>query len=126
MQISLHVSVMVAILSFPSWSFAGSPNAIIAGSCNNTASGFCNEFNGSSYKATNVEKSCTRQKMTFLAGTCPTEGRVGSCLMYKGKDNESYFRYYASFPGFGIKPKGGVAAAAEKQCFQMKGEWIPN
>jgi len=46
--------------------------------------------------------------------------------MYKGKNNESYYRYYTSFPGFGIKPKGGVAAEAEKQCTEMKGEWIPN
>lgn len=126
MQTLLHLFVLAVLLSFPSWSFAGNPNILFAGSCNNTASGFCNEFTGSSYKSANVEKSCTRQKNTFLAGTCPTEGLVGSCLMYKGKNNESYYRYYANFPGSGIKPKGGVAPEAEKQCARMKGEWIPN
>ena len=121
-----YVSVLVAVLSFSSWNVAEWANASIAGSCNNTVSGFCNEFTGSSYKAANVEKSCKRQKTTYLAGVCSTQGRVGSCLMYKGKNNESYYRYYASFPGFGVKPKGGVAAEAEKQCTKMKGEWIPN
>jgi len=126
MQILYYVSVLVAVLSFSSWNVAECANSVIAGSCNNTASGFCNEFTGSSYKAVNVEKSCKRQKTTYLAGACSTQGRVGSCLMYKGKNNESYYRYYTSFPGFGIKPKGGVAAEAEKQCTKMKGKWIPN
>lgn len=120
-----YVSVMVAVLSFSSWNVAECADARIAGSCNNTASGFCNEYTGSSYKAANVEKSCKRQKTTYLAGACPTEKRVGSCVMYKGKNNESYYRYYAGFPGFGIKPKGGVPAEAEKQCAKMNGVWIP-
>ena len=129
MQKLFHASVLVAILSFSGWSFAGSPNnsnAVIAGSCNNTASGFCNEFTGASYKSANVEKSCKRQKMKFLAGACPTEDMVGSCLMYKGKSSESSYRYYPGFPGFGIKPKSGVVAEAERQCVKMKGEWIPH
>jgi len=126
MQKLYYVTLVVAVLSFSSWSVAECASSVIAGSCNNTAGGFCNDFTGSSYKTANVEKSCKRQMLTFLAGVCPTEGRVGSCLMYKGKNNESYYRYYTSFPGFGIKPKGGVAAEAEKQCTKMKGVWIPN
>lgn len=126
MQISYYVSVLIAVLSLSSSNVAECAAPVFAGSCNNTASGFCNEFTGYSYKAANVERSCKRQKMTFLTGACPTAGRVGSCVMYKGKNNESYYRYYTGFPGFGIKPKGGVAAEAEKQCANMKGLWIPN
>lgn len=100
--------------------------ATAAGSCNNTASGFCNEFTGSSYKAAGVERACKRQGVMFLAGACPTEGRVGTCLVYKGKNTESQYRYYTNFPGSGVKPTGGVAAAAESQCTKLKGEWTPN
>jgi len=126
MQKSLLVALLAAVFSFSSWSVAASANSTIAGSCNNTAGGFCNEFTGSSYKAARVEKSCYRQNMAFLAGACPTKERVGSCLVYKGKNSESIYRYYNTFPGFGIKPKGGVAAEAEKQCAKLKGEWTPN
>lgn len=126
MQRLLKAAVLATILFIPCWSFAGSSNAVIAGSCNNIASGFCNEFTGSSYKAANAEKSCKKQKMIFLTGACPTDGLVGTCLMYKGKKNEAYYRYYAGFPGYGIKPKGGAVAAAESQCAGMKGEWIIN
>ena len=104
----------------------GSTPATIAGSCNNAASGFCNELTGSAYKAGSVQRVCDGQKMVFLAGACPTEGRVGSCLVYKGKNTESHYRYYTKFPGLGITPKGGVAAAAESQCTRLKGEWTPN
>lgn len=100
--------------------------ATIAGSCNNAASGFCNEFTGSSYKAASVQRACERQKMVFLAGACPAEGRVGSCLTSKGKSTESHYRYYTKFPGFGITPRGGAATAAESQCTDLKGEWTPN
>ena len=126
MRTLYYLSAMVTVLSFSSWNIAESANAAIAGSCNNTASGFCNEFTGSSYRAANVERSCNKQKMKFLAGVCPTEKRVGSCVVYKGKNSESTYRYYIGFPGFGVKPKGGVAAEAEKQCANMKGQWIPN
>jgi hypothetical protein len=104
----------------------GSRSSTIAGSCNNAASGFCVEYTGSDYKAMKMQRVCEAQKSAFLAGTCPTEGRVGSCLVYKGKNSESYYRYYTGFPGFGVKPKGGVAAAAESQCSRLKGEWIAN
>lgn len=107
-------------------SLAGIKSATIAGSCNNAASGFCNEFTGSSYKSASAQRVCEGQKMIFLAGACPTEGRVGSCLVYKGKSTESHNRYYTKFPGFGITPTGGVAAAAESQCTKLKGEWTPN
>jgi hypothetical protein len=105
---------------------SGSTPATVAGSCNNAASGFCNEFTGSSYKAASVQRACDGQKMKFQAGACPTEGRVGSCLVYKGKNTESRYRYYTNFPGFGVTPKGGVAAAAESQCTKLKGEWTPD
>ena len=107
-------------------SVAESAGPVTAGSCNNRAGGFCNEFTGPSYKAANVEKSCTKQKMAFLAGACPAEGRVGSCIVYKGRNDESSYRYYGSFPGYGVKPKAGVVAEAEKQCSMLKGAWSPN
>ena len=52
--------------------------------------------------------------------------RVGTCLVYKGRSDESRYRYYTNFPGFGVKPKGGVAVAAESQCAKLKGTWTPN
>jgi len=98
-----------------------------AGSCNNATSGFCNEFTGSSYKIERVKKSCKEgQGVMYLVGSCPTEKRVGTCIVYKGKNTESNYRYYSNFPGYGIKPVGGVAVAAETQCTKLKGEWIPN
>ncbi|MEK6696588.1 MAG: hypothetical protein AABY98_05450 [Candidatus Deferrimicrobiota bacterium] len=129
--------LMLAALFLPLASFGGDGNssstnasvatpATIAGSCNNPASGFCNEFTGSSYKAARVKRACKGQGVVFLAGACPTEGRVGTCLVYKGRNDESRYRYYTNFPGFGTKPKGGVAAAAESQCAKLKGEWTPN
>ena len=128
---------MLAVLFLPPASFGGEVNrssanagvatpATIAGSCNNPASGFCNEFTGSSYKAERVKRSCKGQGGAFLAVACPTEGRVGTCLVNKGRNDESLYRYYKNFPGFGVKPKGGVAAAAESQCSKLKGEWTPN
>lgn len=121
-----YLSALVAVLSLSIGNAAKSASPKVAGSCNNPASGFCNEFTGSAYKAANVEKSCKKQKLAFLAGACPTEGRVGSCLVYKGKNSESVYRYYTNFPGYGIKPKGGAAAEAQQQCAKMKGEWAPN
>jgi len=105
---------------------SGATPATMAGSCNNAASGFCNEFTGSSYKAERVKRSCKGQGGAFLAGACPTEGRVGTCLVNKGRNDESLYRYYKNFPGFGVKPKGGPAAAAESQCAKLKGTWTPN
>ena len=102
----------------------GSRSSTIAGSCNNAASGFCVEYTGSSYK--DMKTVCEAQKSAFLAGACPSEGRVGSCLVHKGENSESYYRYYTGFPGFGVKPIGGIAAAAESQCTRLKGEWIAN
>jgi hypothetical protein len=96
----------------------------IAGSCNNAASGFCNEFTGSAYKPAGVERACKRPGVNFLAGACPTDGQIGTCLVLKGQNSESYYRYYASFPGSGITPAGGAAAEAERQCtLSLKGEW---
>jgi len=117
-----YVSLLAFVLSLASFNV----HATIAGSCNNTASGFCNEFSGSAYKADKVQTSCQRQGMKFLSGACPTQERVGTCIVYKGKNTESRYRYYNNFPGFGIKPKGGVAAEAKLQCSDLKGEWTSN
>jgi hypothetical protein len=95
-----------------------SSRSTVAGSCNNAASGFCVEYTGSDYRAMKMQKVCEAQKSEFLAGACPTEGRVGSCLVHKGKNSESYYRYYTGF-------QGGVAAA-ESQCTRLKGQWITN
>jgi len=122
----------VAILPMASFAAAGggkAANASVttAGSCNNASSGFCNEFTGSSYKVERVKRSCMAVKgVKYLSGACPTEGRIGTCIVYKGKNTESKYRYYKNFPGFGIKPAGGVTLAAEDQCTKLKGEWIPN
>ena len=101
-------------------------HATTAGSCNNAAGGFCNEFNGNSYKADRVEKSCQRQGMKFLSGACPVKEHVGSCTVFKGKNTESQYHYYSNFPGYGVKPKDGVAAEAARQCSRLKGVWVTN
>ncbi len=103
---------------------AGVTTPTIAGSCNSPASGFCNEFTGASYKPAGVERACKRPGVEFLAGACPTEGQVGTCLVFKGQNTESYYRYYTGFPGSGVTPAGGAAAEAERQCTRsLKGEW---
>jgi hypothetical protein len=78
------------------------------------------------YKADKVQTSCQRQGMKFLPGACPAQGRVGTCTVYKGKNTESQYRYYNNFPGYGIKPKDGVAAEAARQCGKLKGVWSSN
>ena len=105
---------------------AGYNSAPSAGSCNNAPMGFCNEFTGSSYDAKSTRRVCESQKNQFMSGTCPTESRVGACLVYKDKKTESNYVYYASYPG--IRLRGGAAAVTEaaKQCVQLKGEWHPN
>ena len=103
-----------------------------AGSCHNAAGGFCNEFSGSSYTVDSVQKSCgviggmRIEGPMFLPGLCPTEGRVGTCLVNKGKGSESPYRYYANFPGDGKATKDSAAASAEMQCKLIKGEWSSN
>jgi hypothetical protein len=97
-----------------------------AGSCHNAAGGFCNEFSGAAYRAERVRRSCEKQKQAFLPGACPTEGRVGACLVLRGKNTESRYLYYAAFPGYGVKPRDGVAAEAARQCTGLKGEWTPS
>lgn len=121
-----YVTLLAAVLPLASCDGSGTTPAMIVGSCNNAVGGFCNEFTGSSYKAERVQRVCEGQKMTFLAGLCPTKERVGTCIVYKGKNTESQYRYYAGFPGFGITPTGGVAAEAERQCAKLKGEWTLN
>jgi hypothetical protein len=73
-----------------------------------------------------MQRVCEAQQLSFLAGACPTTGRVGSCVVFKGMKSESIYRYYTGFPGVRIKPLGGVAAAATSQCITLKGEWIAN
>ena len=100
--------------------------ATSAASCNNAPSGFCVEYTGSDYRAMKTQRICEAQKGEFLAGPCPTEGQVGSCIVQKGKNSEAFYRYYSGFPGLGVKPTGGAAAAGESQCTMLKGEWIAN
>lgn len=125
-SIMLLLSAAALLLASDSKNANATTPPALAGSCLNSASGFCNEFTGSSYKADRVARSCEQQRMTFLAGECPTGERVGTCLVYKGKDSESYYRYYPRFPGFGMTPAAGVAAEAQRQCTQLQGEWTPN
>lgn len=103
-----------------------STSARVAGSCNNAASGFCSDYTGSKYKAETVRQACDQQKIAFGTDACPVAGRVGTCVMNQGKNNESLYRYYTDFPGFGIKPKGGAVTAAEEQCARLKGVWVKN
>lgn len=117
-----YVSLLASALFLASFNVY----AALVGSCNNTAGGFCNEFNGSAYKADRVEKTCQRQGMKFLSGVCTAKGSVGSCTVYKGTNMESQYRYYNNFPGYGIKPKNGVAAEAARQCNNLKGVWSSN
>jgi hypothetical protein len=129
LTVALALAYMAAVVQLTGCSDSGtnrssnSAAAGLVGSCNNAASGFCNEFTGSSYKAASVQQSCVRQKMLFLSGTCPAAGRVGTCLIYKGKNTESRYRYYTNFPGVAVR--SGAAAAAEDQCRRLKGEWRP-
>jgi hypothetical protein len=106
---------------------AGTTAAIVS-SCHNAAGGACTEFTGADYKNTTIRRSCESQKATFLPGACPIESRVGACLVKKGTRAEATTRYYATFPGYGIKlSKDAVVAEGERQCKQlMKGEWTLN
>lgn len=97
-----------------------------AGSCNNAQMGFCNEFTGTSYDAKSSRRMCESQKMQYLPASCPSEGRVGSCLVYKGKKTESNYVYYSSYPGTRLRGGATAASAASKQCAQLKGEWRPH
>lgn len=108
---------------------AAAAPATLAGSCNNAGSGFCNEFTGSGYTAAGVEKDCNAlgAGIVFLPAACPTDSRVGTCLVRKGTSTESYYRYYANFPGGGTATPTSAAAAGEKQCTgTLKGGWTPN
>lgn len=108
---------------------AAAAPAKLVGSCSNASAGFCNEFTGSGYTAASVEKDCKAlgAGIVFLPGACPTDSRVGTCLVRKSTSTESYYRYYASFPGTGTTTPSSAAAAAEKQCAgSLKGEWAPN
>lgn len=131
---AITLLVTAALLALSSCSDGGSrskpgsnitPANSIVGSCNNTLSGFCNEFTGTAYNAAAVQKSCEQQKMTFIAGPCPAESLVGSCLVYKGQSYESSYRYFANFPGTHLT-EGTAATAAERQCTSLMGEWTPN
>ncbi len=124
MTAALALTLLLAALHLAGFRVHGTSSATaaeLAGSCNNVASGFCNEFTGSSYQAASVQRTCEGQKMLYLAGACPTEKRVGTCLVYQGKNTESFYRYYANFPG--VTVSGGAEAAAESQCKKLKGEW---
>jgi len=108
---------------------AAAAPAKLAGSCSNASAGFCNEFTGASYTPASVERDCKAlgAGIVFLPGACPTDSRVGTCLVRKRSSTESYYRYYASFPGTGTTTPSSAAAAAEKQCTgTLKGEWAPN
>lgn len=123
------LALVTAVMSLTGCGDGNSPDTnnstTLVGSCNNVASGFCNEFTGSSYKTPAVQRTCEKQKMLFIAGACPVENRVGSCLVYAGQIYESSYRYYAHFPGTHIA-SNQAAAAAEKQCVSLKGEWTLN
>ena len=100
-----------------------SNTAVIAGSCNTPANGFCVEY-GAGYKELTLDRLCKSQKGEHSTGACPVEGRAGSCLVKKGEKSASTYRYYAGFPGYGVTPPKGVAAAAKEQCVNsIKGEW---
>lgn len=115
--------MIASALSVASCGGSGSADSIIVGSCETTATGFCIDY-GADFKGATLERLCKSQKGEYSAGVCPAEGRVGSCLVNKGKKSVSTYRYYAGFPGFGVTPEGGAAAAAEEQCVKsIKGEW---
>ena len=67
-------------------------------------------------------------------GTIVPTGKYICTLLIRSTANPSnYFelmpsaatyRYYAGFPGYGVTPPEGVAAAAKEQCVNsIKGEW---
>lgn len=99
--------------------------SVTAGSCWNPAGGFCNEFTGTSYTATTTKRICDGQGLRYLPGTCPPEGQLGTCLMYKGLSTESKYHYYTNFPGFRNNTNGSIAAAKDQCSNLLKGEWVP-
>lgn len=123
------LALVTAVMSLTGCGDGNSPDAnnstTLVGSCNNVASGFCNEFTGASYTTQAVQRSCEKQKTVFIAGACPVENRVGSCLVYAGQIYESSYRYYANFPGTHTTKEKTTAAATE-QCTSLKGAWNPN
>ncbi len=121
-QIVAALAVLMTGCDGSSQSPAASTN--IAGSRQNEAGGFCVEYTGADYQSARVEKTCTSQKNAFIAGACPAGGRVGTCVVYKGKRSEASYRYYSGFPGYGITPKEGVVVASQDQCGKLKGAWI--
>lgn len=126
---NISFTLLVAVLAISTTGCDGATSNTtapthIAGSCNNEAGGFCVEYTGADYQSSRVEKTCTSQKNIFIAGSCPAADRVGTCLVYKGKRSEAYYRYYSGFPGYGVTPKEGVVAAGKEQCAKLKGDWI--
>ncbi len=106
-----------------SGSGGASDESIIVGSCNTPATGFCVDY-GADYKTATLDRLCKSQKGDYSVAACPAEGRAGSCLVNKGKKSVATYRYYAGFPGYGVTPEGGAAAAAQEQCVKsIRGEW---
>ena len=130
----LPVLLLIATLGCASCASSSSADnasapAKLAGSCSNASGGFCNEFTGSSYTPAKVESDCKALGMgiVFLPGACATDSRVGTCLVRKATSTESYYRYYANFPGVGMTTPASAAVGGEKQCTgTLKGEWSPN
>lgn len=97
--------------------------AAIAGSCNTPANGICVEY-GADYEGLTLDRLCKSQKGEHSTGACPAAGRAGSCLVNTGKKGAATYHYYDGFPGYGVTPPEGVAAAAKEQCVNsVKGEW---
>jgi hypothetical protein len=62
-------------------------------------------------------------EMTAQEAEAPAPGGTGA----GGSQSESYYRYYATFPGTPGATAASAAAGAEKQCTStLKGQWTPN
>lgn len=119
---SLLTIASAVVLTSCSGGGTSDATAIVA-SCNTPATGICIEY-GPGYKDLTLERLCKSQKGEHSTGACPVEGRAGSCLVKKGEKLAATYRYYPSFPGYGVALGDGVAAVAAEQCVKtVKGEW---
>jgi len=89
-----------------------------AGSCLTQAIGVCQDFHGAGHSPNEVQATCGMQQLRYARGACPTEARLGTCLLFDGQPIASRLRYYQRFaPG---------ADGARQQCEgKLGGRWQP-
>lgn len=54
----------------------------------------CLEYTGSNWTAKEVQARCSAEGQVFIAGPCPTDGLVFSCVQMAGQPMEAVNRYF--------------------------------